>query len=247
MNTLETLPRQKPQEQSWFLFSNEPKDMFPQFSDELFLKAVDEWVLSYELDSFAPHPAYSIDPAQVKAAIPRTKTKGAVAFISNCWSEKRRLYLEEFMKHMEVDSYGSCHHNKNSSSPRGDERGKIEIQSDYLFSLVFENTILFDYVSEKLAHAYLAVSLPVYYGAPNIDEFVFDKKSIVKASDFESPKQLAEYLKFLQSNQTAYEEYFHWRELPISSWQIPKPMRIQIPDWRCKICQFLHEKFQKDT
>ena len=60
-----------------------------------------------------------------------------------------------------------------------------------------------DYVTEKIYNVFQAGSIPVYMGAPNIgrsfvplfmisiDEWLPDPKSIIKASDFSSPKELA--------------------------------------------------------
>ena len=46
---------------------------------------------------------------------------------------------------------------------------KLEVQSRYKYSLVFENTILDHYWSEKLADTFLASSFPFYWGCPNIN------------------------------------------------------------------------------
>ena len=40
---------------------------------------------------------------------------------------------------------------------------------------------------------------------PPLDSFMF-------AEDYETPKELAEYLKYLNSNDDEYRKYFRWRE-----------------------------------
>jgi alpha-1,3-fucosyltransferase 10 len=115
--------------------------------------------------------------------------------------------------------------------------------------MAFENIPLEDYVSEKLGHAFITTSLPIYHGAPNIDDFLpsVDPQypSVIKANDFESPKHLAEHLKYLISNETAYEEYFKWKQLPRNQIQVPKSIKPRTckycdVSWACRICLRIH-------
>jgi hypothetical protein len=59
-------------------------------------------------------------------------------------------------------------------------------------------------------------SLPIYMGAPNIDDWLPGKDSVVKTSDFASPKALADYLKKLLEDEKEYKEYFTWKKDKIS-------------------------------
>ncbi len=81
------------------------------------------------------------------------------------------------MKHITIDSYGKCLHNKDFpfSDTRHEEgwgKRKIELMSQYLvhfhtftnseqFVLAFENSNTRDYVTEKLFHAFLAGAVPI--------------------------------------------------------------------------------------
>lgn len=49
---------------------------------------------------------------------------------------------------------------------------------DYKYSIAIENSRLPGYFTEKITECYLANCLPIYYGAPDIDEY-FDKESFV--------------------------------------------------------------------
>ena len=40
-----------------------------------------------------------------------------------------------------------------------------------MFALAFENALLRDYVSEKMYGALAAGAIPLYRGAPNVDEY----------------------------------------------------------------------------
>ena len=49
---------------------------------------------------------------------------------------------------------------------------KVKILEQYAFSVILENANLEDYVTEKVWQALLAGSVPIYLGAPNIDQFL---------------------------------------------------------------------------
>jgi hypothetical protein len=58
----------------------------------------------------------------------------------------------------------------------------------------------------------LAGSLPVYWGTASVDRYMPGPHAVVKASDFEGPKELAAFLKTLASNETLYQSYFGWKQ-----------------------------------
>lgn len=67
-------------------------------------------------------------------------------------------------------------------------------------------------------------ALPVYMGAPNVDEWLPGKDSIVKTSDFRSPAELATYLQKLLSDDKEYKSYFKWKDHKLS----PQVLHISI-------------------
>jgi len=96
------------------------------------------------------------------------KTKFAAAFISNCGAKNNRLeVLKELMKHLpRIDSFGRCLHNTGSANGK-----KLELLQPYKFTFAFENCNTKDYVTEKMYAALRCGSVPVYMGAPNIEDF----------------------------------------------------------------------------
>ncbi len=44
-------------------------------------------------------------------------------------------------------------------------------------------------------------------------------KSYINAQDFETPQKLAEYLQYLDKNETAYAEYFEWKKYFKVAWR----------------------------
>ena len=54
---------------------------------------------------------------------------------------------------------------------------KFEVISTSKYHIVLENDSKYNLISEKLYDSYLGLSFPIYYGAPNINNY-FDKNSL---------------------------------------------------------------------
>lgn len=104
----------------------------------------------------------------------------------------REEYLAELMKYVDIDSFGRLYNNR---TMKGEDKGwesKIALYRQYKFVLAFENSILDDYVTEKLYDPLIAGVVPIYFGAPNITDYLPDASCLVNAAHFSSPKELAE-------------------------------------------------------
>jgi len=77
--------------------------------------------------------------------------------------------------------------------PRQDE-GKLTTLSRFKFSLCFENTVFPGYITEKIFDCFFAGTIPIYYGAPDIDEYV-PRNSFIDYREFENFAELADFLK----------------------------------------------------
>ena len=148
-------------------------------------------------------------------------TRGSVLYIhSDCQVPSYRdLYTKELMQHISVDSYGKCLNNKEFPDhlKSGDNMLKFqhkelyEFIHGYKFTLAFENSRCDDYVTEKLWRPLHMRSIPIYHGAKTIRDWVPAQHSVIYAEDFDHPRELAEYLHYLESNETAFEEYFEYK------------------------------------
>ena len=81
--------------------------------------------------------------------------------------------------------------------------------------MAFENSLhCTDYITEKLwDNAYQSDTVPVIWGAPKADiTAAVPLDSFIHADDFNSAKELADYLNYLDKNDEAYQRYFSWRE-----------------------------------
>lgn len=67
------------------------------------------------------------------------------------------------------------------------------VMSNYRFAICFENISYPGYVTEKIIDCFVAGVIPVYYGAPDIADFI-PSNLFIDASKFKSPQLLREHL-----------------------------------------------------
>lgn len=164
---------------------------------------------------------------------------------SNCGAHNGRNNIVKGVMDIgdiEVHSFGICLRNR-----KGGGRGvnKMEILSKYKFCIAMENSNEIDYVSEKLWQSLQAGCLPVYFGAPNIADFlpVPVNKSIINYADFGSPKALSDELVRLNNDDKAYNEFFEWKKLDPRKDKVLPGFRwlVEVSDrghCKCELCRY---------
>jgi len=86
---------------------------------------------------------------------------------------------------------------------------KLQTLCDYTFSLVFENCALPSHISEKIFDCFYAGAIPVYLGAPDIEEYI-PKNCFIHTRDFKNYEALRRFLKSLAPAEIkAYRENAH--------------------------------------
>jgi hypothetical protein len=108
------------------------------------------------------------DLPQVEVVAP---TRFCNFIYSNPRSEMRNAFFELLNAKRAVDSLGSLMNNRVESrlSGQNDEdwhSTKAAVLSDYRFTIAFENTELPGYTTEKMIDAWMAGSVPIYWGNP---------------------------------------------------------------------------------
>lgn len=89
---------------------------------------------------------------------------------------------------------------------RGQVASKSETLSGYRFAICFENMVMQGWVTEKIFDCLIAGTVPVYLGAPDIEEWV-DPACFVDMRNFAGYDELREYLHSLgPSELDAYRE-----------------------------------------
>jgi len=199
--------------QLWVFWSMECEDHYPLFRDPKILGLFDIY-MTYRSDADVQVPYLLLDHKEKLRQRPAKKEYLANAFISSPLNlSKRNECLKELMSLIKVHSYGKMF---NNSAIRNDNgfKAKMDIISSYKFTLAFENAIAKDYVTEKFYDPLIAGSVPVYLGAPNIEEFAPGDKCYINLNSFGSLKELAEYLLMLDANEQQYREYLSWKDRP---------------------------------
>ncbi|KAK6115522.1 hypothetical protein DH2020_007791 [Rehmannia glutinosa] len=107
--------------------------------------------------------------------------------------------------------------------------------SHYKFVLAIENTMTESYVTEKLFYALDSGAVPIYFGAPNVWDFV-PPHSIIDGTQFSSIEQLASYVKSLASDPIAYAEYHAWRRCGVLG-NYGKTRAASLDTLACRVCE----------
>ena len=110
------------------------------------------------------------------------------------------------------------------------------------FYLSFENGLhCKDYISEKFwTNGLQRLLVPIVFGPTKEDvQAVAPKNSFIHTEDFSSPRDLVDYINYLDSNLTAYKEYFLWRKelISIPSWVKDCGYDVMM----CQACQKINQ------
>jgi len=108
--------------------------------------------------------------------IPRTptkKTKFCLFAVSNGSCNERNNFFQVLSKYKMVDSCGKHLNNTGSSCPKSYESNDFcDFITKYKFMICFENKCQDNYFTEKLINAYKCNTIPIYWGCPNIDDYI---------------------------------------------------------------------------
>lgn len=154
--------------------------------------------------------------AAIAAPVPTPSEPAPAALFQSASTDQwgRDAYLTELMAYLKFDSYGRFLHNREVPKPDLGWDTKMALVQKYRFTLGFENTIEDDYVTEKFFQPLLAGSVPVYYGAPNVDAYAPGDNSFIDASKY-TPRELAELLASLSADEDERRKYLAWRTMPL--------------------------------
>ncbi|CAA0840875.1 Alpha-(1-4)-fucosyltransferase [Striga hermonthica] len=112
--------------------------------------------------------------------------------------------------------------------------------SHYKFVLAIENTMTESYVTEKLFYALDSGAVPIYFGAPNVWDFV-PPHSIIDGTRFGSLDELASYVKSLANDPVAYAEYHAWRRCGVLG-NYRETRAASLDTLACRVCEAVSRK-----
>jgi hypothetical protein len=204
--------------QLWVAWCLECDLNLPQMAKPSFMNRFDI-TMTYQLDSDVVMTYLEPNFPELLRRPPKDKEDGKLlnAFISSSWNQSGRIeFLLQLMPHVDVHSCGRVFRNRSLSDDCG-RKTKLETIKAYKFTLALENAIAKDYVTEKFYDPLIAGSVPVYLGAPNIDDFAPGERCFINAADWRSPEALARYLIEVSRDEDLYASYLLWKERPFRS------------------------------
>jgi hypothetical protein len=243
--TLRGMPPRKRPGQLWVAWSMECDVNYPRLRNPDFMSRFD-LTMTYRLDAdvVATYTAGYGDTASFTRSLrtlpaPKSAERLATMFISSGVNRSGRIeYATELMRYLDIHSYGQALNNRSIPPPDRGRPTKLEIIAGYKFNLAFENAIGEDYVTEKFFDPLTVGTVPVYLGAPNIDTFAPGAHCFINTAGFSSPRELADYLHYLNANDAEYAQYFAWKDRPFRPGFQALLMELETPPF-ARLCKLV--------
>ena len=171
------------------------------------------------------------------------KPKGALpkaTFVAkNCDPmNNRNDYIRAIDQLIGVVSPGACYHNLDWPDCSGVPCTKVQVLSNYKIYLAFENGDSPGFITDKIYHAFEAGVLPVWMGTSDI-EYVVPKHSYIDVAEYDSPEDLALYLRDVVENETLYNSYFKWKDVPFPLELVRLNRRVWSELMQCRMCLYI--------
>ncbi|XP_033761584.1 glycoprotein 3-alpha-L-fucosyltransferase A-like [Pecten maximus] len=258
MHTLPNIPKKR-RGQVWVFSEFEApanfadRDVLDKFNGAI------NWTFTYRRDSdfHIPHGRFikrskdseMNDDDMMSKLSGKLRSKVAVGFISHCETHAKRMeFLQEMKKSgVHIDVYGKCgdrqcygkNRHKTSWNITQNHKNKCFSATvpTYKFYMSLENALCRDYVTEKSLNMVLRhYIVPVVRDGANRSLY-HPPGSTVETKNFRSALHLGIFLSGLNSNKSAYQNYFKWRkyfstEGILNSWN----------EGICDLCQRLHNE-----
>lgn len=204
--------------------------------------------------------AFNFHESQLFPILPFNVSIPGVSFLaSNCAPAFRNNLVKELRQlGLRVDGLGKCLKTENISEGvtiKVDENtdittnylAKKKTLSRYLFHLAIENDVEPGHITEKVYHALISGTVPIYLGGDEDMKMLSpDPLAIIFVSDYaHNISALAEYLKYLLANETAYERHRAWRRtFNRTEYNVGKPRHVT-HSWHCNVCEWALRTQQK--
>lgn len=117
------------------------------------------------------------------------KTSFCNFIYSNPQPQERIEFFKRLSRYKRIDSFGKVLNNMPAEPDSADrsnqawEQIKLRFMRRHKFSIVFENESYPGYTTEKIAHAFLANTIPIYWGNPLIAH-EFNPAALINCHDF---------------------------------------------------------------
>ena len=213
----------------------------PLESDILLPEGFFNWTITFkrESDFHLPYGSYVRLPSAEKPSkflnYAAEKNKFVMWAVSRC-GRIREKYVKKLLNYINVDIYGHCSYIYGQDNQCSKSSNCEDVFKPYKFTLAFENGVCTDYITEKFWTALRRNSVPVVLAKDYYSDDVVPPGSFISVQDFPSVKALAEYLLYLDKNDTAYNEYFSWKS------KFAGQQKLRFRYAACDICEALHNE-----
>ena len=229
------LSLKRPPGQRWVYYNREATDRSIKLDLLSKWNSLFNWTVTYKYGSdirlahakTIPHRKYGhgYDPKR------EGKSGTAIVLLSNCQSNRFKI-VKTLQKYIDVDIYGRC------GKPCPTTRSSCySLIPKYKFYLAFENSICRDLLTEKSTFNGLSKGVvPVIISGANLSNpDLIPPKSYINAREFETIRELGNYLKHVASKPEIYNTFFKWRD----NWDFTMPTNVNT-DISCSICEKLY-------
>ena len=164
----------------------------------------------------------------------------AVVFVANnCQSSNsnREKFVKLLQRYVQVDSVSGCLHNKDwpQDIPKSNKIGLLERYKVYIAA---ENSIQEDYVTEKVYDGLVAGAVPLYLGAPNVEEYIPSNSAIIVPTNFNENDVsiIATVVKKIFTDEAEYERWTSFKHHDYEDWFKKRFAYTQF-DFGCRLCR----------
>lgn len=230
----------KQENQLWVAWNMECEENYPWMKDESICSLFD-LRMDYHQDADIVCAYYkNIKEYRTQINLIEKENKVCMMISSTMDKSNRTDYLSKLLTYIDIDSYGKLFNNMKIVNDCG-RQTKLYIFSKYKFVIAFENSICRDYVTEKFYDPLLVGSVPIYLGAPNVDDLVPGDNCYINVNDFNSHENLAAFLKRCFEDDDEYMKYHEWRKKPYLKKYIER-VKVQDLDPLVRLCHLLNKR-----
>ena len=178
--------------------------------------------------SFYMHCHHMVMEQLTKPRVYYEHSKFCLFSVSNPKAQERIHFFHELSKYKHVDSCGKHLKNVEGCPANYESKEYFDFIKPYKFMICFENTSLNNYLTEKIFNAYHSGAIPIYWGCPNIDQFInMDSILYLKPGYTEKDvEKLIAKIKELDEDEALYKKMFETSFLKAG--KIPDEFRIEV-------------------
>ncbi len=147
----------------------------------------------------------------IESRMPFEKKKLCTMIVRN-WFNPVRVDIAKFFESRAINEfeYYGVPFSENHTAYRGSIPGyhsgveKVSVLNKYRFCICFENSSYRGYVTEKIFDCFKSGCIPIYFGAPNITDYV-PSDCFIDFRDFSNHEELYQFIKSMPKG--TYENY----------------------------------------